>query len=570
MYKFIIILFLGLGTANISYTQTNNDILLKEENKEVALKYFLIDAKKHLSIGNIKKAIESYKKCLELETEDATIHYELADIAMAFDDTKSALTHSRIAVQKQPKNKWFLLQLISVVKKRGLWGQVDEIYDKLIAIEPLKKHFLAKLSSYKRLEEWENALKTYSEIQERFGNSFETMIGKQAIYSKLNKQKEAIRELKQLIKENPQNGDLYAVLALRYEEGKRTEEARKIYKQLSKKENKGSIGIIILANHYIEQEEFSKAFPLLKQALYENISEPKMVISSVVKLSKTKNYKEKNIHIETLSSLLTHTYPENIIGYIMYAKQLKKKKQYTEAESLLKDALEIDSLNYDAMTGLIQVYEKQNNAKALLKTAKKGIINFPEKSKFYIYKGVAEIELKEYQKAINDLKIGILYASTLVEKNIVKGILAECYFKKGDKEKAYEIYEDQLQKAPNDIDILNNYSYILCVNEDKLDKAEDMIKKCLKDYPNDIYFLDTYSWVLFKKREYKKSLETIEKIFKNNSSININAENHEHYGDILWKNNKKDKAISQWKIALTKSPDRKKEHIIKKIENGLK
>lgn len=571
MYKTIIItLFLLSSSATFVSAQNSNEVLLAGENKERALRYYLVNAKKYLAIGNIKKAIENYKQCLTLVPEDPTIHYELADIAMALNKTEAALKYARIATKKSPKNKWFLQQLIAVMKARGLWGQVDEIYDKLIAVEPRKQYYLEKLAVYKRLEDWEQVLQTYTDIQKQFQNDFKTIIGKQAIYSKLNRQKDAIEELKSIIKKNPNNGDFQAVLALRYEEDNNTEDAKKAYEKLANFKDKGRVGIIILANYYIKTKAFNKAFLLLKQALTDDISEPQMVIGSVKEFSKKNKTKQGTIQADILSSMLVKNYPESIVGYLIQAKHLRRKKQYIEAERMLKDALEVDSLNYTAMSQLVAIYEKQHDLNSLLNISKKGILAFPKKHMFYIYKGVAEMDLKNYDDAEEDFKIGIFYAPTVKDKNIVKSLLAECYFLKSEKDKAFEIYEDQLQTDPRNVDILNNYSYQLAVAGEKLDKATEMIKKCLEAAPLDAYFLDTYAVILYKQGKYKNALTQMEKLVKNNTPSGISSESYNNYGNILWKNGKKDKAREIWKKALEKSTIQKKANIEDKIKNGLK
>jgi len=92
---------------------------------------------------------------------------------------------------------------------------------------------------------------------------------------------------------------------------------------------------------------------------------------------------------------------------------------------------------------------------------------------------------------------------------------------------------------------LNNYSYYLSEANINLDKAEKMISICIeKEFDNPTY-LDTYAWVLFKRGKYSEALFYIKRVVeldKENSSILM-----EHFGDILYKNNKIEEALKAWK-----------------------
>jgi Tfp pilus assembly protein PilF len=125
--------------------------------------------------------------------------------------------------------------------------------------------------------------------------------------------------------------------------------------------------------------------------------------------------------------------------------------------------------------------------------------------------------------------------------------LGGAYNKTKDFQKSDEAYDKAILLNPNDVFTLNNYAYYLSLRKTKLDRAEQLIKRALEESNGNANFFDTYAWVLFQKANYPEALVWIEKAI--NSTASPSAEVREHYGDILFKNNKIDAAVEQWKMA---------------------
>ena len=83
-----------------------------------------------------------------------------------------------------------------------------------------------------------------------------------------------------------------------------------------------------------------------------------------------------------------------------------------------------------------------------------------------------------------------------------------------------DAYEKALEMTPNNLLILNNYSYYLSLREEKLDLAEKYIKRCIAREPNNNTYLDTYGWVLYKMGRVEEAIVQVEKALKNGGSDN--------------------------------------------------
>ena len=66
-------------------------------------------------------------------------------------------------------------------------------------------------------------------------------------------------------------------------------------------------------------------------------------------------------------------------------------------------------------------------------------------------------------------------------------------------DKLFKIYEQILSFDPYNLQILNNYAYLLAVNKGDLQKAERMSAITIREQPENPVFLDTYGWIMHLK-----------------------------------------------------------------------
>lgn len=118
----------------------------------------------------------------------------------------------------------------------------------------------------------------------------------------------------------------------------------------------------------------------------------------------------------------------------------------------------------------------------------------------------------------------------------------------------------------------NNLAYDLCEHTDHLEEAEELSKLALNVASDNYTYIDTYAWILFKKGDYKKALEYEDKAMKSMEEIKeqygeepADSELFDHYGDILYMNQRPEEAVKYWEKALEYDPDNKL--IKKKVDN---
>ena len=113
---------------------------------------------------------------------------------------------------------------------------------------------------------------------------------------------------------------------------------------------------------------------------------------------------------------------------------------------------------------------------------------------------------------------------------------------------------------------MNNFAYFNACEGTELGAAELYAGIAIGAEPENPTYLDTYAWVLFKKGNYEKAKETIDKVLALSKAegadpeVDIDepsVEIYDHAGDIYYMSGLHDEAVDFWKMALELEPDNK-------------
>jgi len=249
----------------------------------------------------------------------------------------------------------------------------------------------------------------------------------------------------------------------------------------------------------------------------------------------------------TLSRKMVEANPTEPKAHAIYAGILASPsvRNYEQARNQYRIAISEDSSKYIYWGPLLDIEVQLNDIKSLESESKKAIALFPNNANLYYYNGVANMQLKNYDDALNSFRSGIFYVlndSSMLEKIYTYIGDVSYYTKKFSSSDS--AYEQALKINPNDDYVLNNYSYYLSVRDTDLEKAEQMSKKSNALVQNNASYEDTYGWILYMSHKYLAAKECESKAIEQDG--NRDATILEHYGDILFKLGEKDSAVDYW------------------------
>lgn len=84
-----------------------------------------------------------------------------------------------------------------------------------------------------------------------------------------------------------------------------------------------------------------------------------------------------------------------------------------------------------------------------------------------------------------------------VEKQVeALSMEGDIYYQRGERKKAFDVYNRVLKLKPDYSPVLNNYAYYLSEEKKSLSKALKMSKAAIDAEPDNATYLDTYAWIL--------------------------------------------------------------------------
>jgi len=513
----------------------------------------LVDAKKEALIGNVKGALEMFRRYVNRYPLDPVGCFELARLEASQKNIDEAIRLAREATQLDPDNTWYSLFLAELYQSTTHPQDAIAIYEKVAAKYPENLDYLYQLAAlYLQIEKYPDAIKIYDQIEEKAGVSEEITIQKEKIYLHLNDLKGAERELQKLITAYPDESRYHSILAEFYMSNNMPEKALEVYKKIAVIDPDNAYIHMSMADYYRKTGNKDKAFEELKLGF----GNPNLDVDTKVSIllsfyTVNQIYNDLKDQAFTLSKILIETHPKDPKVFSIYGDLLLQDKKFPEARETFIRALTLDSTRYVIWEQVLRLDLQQGDFEHLISCGKRAMELFPEQPLPFLFTGLATLQLKQNEEALKIFNTGL----KLVVNN--DELLAQFYMYQGDalhalkkENEAFDAFENSLKLNYDNAYVLNNYAYYLSLKGVELDKAAKMAKKAVSLDPESASFQDTYGWVLFMQGKYDEASEWILKAVNNKEGAS--AEVLEHYGDVLYKLNDPMLALEYWQKAKQK------------------
>jgi tetratricopeptide (TPR) repeat protein len=515
------------------------------------------------------EALETFRLCLSLDSIDGGALSETGIMYASIGLNDEAVRCLKSAVNSDPDNWWYGVQLISMYSELKDWKNAIEAATQLQKKFPNKEEVYNMLASfYKETKQFDKAIGAFDHLESLEGINQGTSFEKYQLYIGLKKETKANAEIDKLVNKYPTDSRYKVLRGDIFLQQKMGDKAFEIYQQVLKDDPQNAFVYVSLSEYYNSINQPGKALESIVSALKTEQLDVDMKVQVLGQyVEKLVKDSTKLVETESLFKLLVDRYPleEQVHGY--YAVFLQFQKRNAEAISELETMLNINSKNEQTWMRLIQFYIADKNYTQILTVTGRAIENLPKVSDWYFYRGIAQFQLADYKAALATYQSGLPFITpeqAYVKSNFYAQI-ADSYFKLEQKDSAFANYELALQANPKNIMVMNNYAYYLSLEKAELKKAERMSAKTVELEPKNSTYLDTYAWILYQEASYSLAKFYIERAVENLTNEEEHGVVLEHYGDILWMTNQDDKALETWQ----KSYDagNKTDELKKKIEN---
>ena len=122
-------------------------------------------------------------------------------------------------------------------------------------------------------------------------------------------------------------------------------------------------------------------------------------------------------------------------------------------------------------------------------------------------------------------------------------LLAE---KAGNTDEMERLLRDIIARKPDFQHAYNALGYSYAERNIKLDEAQALIQKALDLQPGDPFITDSLAWVHFRRGQLDEAAKLLEQAYATRQDPEIAA----HFGEVLWTQNKRDRAVQVWRQGL--------------------
>lgn len=256
-----------------------------------------------------------------------------------------------------------------------------------------------------------------------------------------------------------------------------------------------------------------------------------------------------------LFNVLIDQHPHEHDIHSLYARYLIVTKDYTKAAEQTERSLDLDPADEEGWEMLTSLYLQEDQLDKAKAAIKRSFRYYPENGRQYLVLGSIYDQSGEREKAPKEYARALELIDSTDIKTIsrIYGAMGDNLYARELTDSAFTLYKKALLYDPENYMALNNCAYYLACEGRDLDEALSMIETATAAEPENVTSLDTYAWVLFKRKDYAKAREIIDRTLE--LSDENSAEILEHAGDIYFMDGDPDGALEFWKEALKLTPD---------------
>lgn len=497
-----------------------------------------------------------------------------------------ALTHLQAAFRIYPDDLATGMAVAQILVNTSRWADAEKVLATMLerapdqrAINYLYGQVLTKLG---RGNESRQYYERAVEVDPTFGPAVQQLVD---IYEAENDFSKAAAVLQPLIGEDPVNVELRRRQAYLYLRAGEAEKARASLKALVDADPKDTRSIFYLAEAYNDLEQYGEADKLYRKLLEVTPDDPDVMASYGLSQLGQKKFDDAAKTFQAMQKLAD--LPENLqvlaktqLAYIDLQKgnyaaavdqakpvlvfrdkpnaqavntaleAMKKQKRYADAVALLQPLVDKYAsdpfVNARYVEFLLRAGDKDRARVAAATQAKFGVRNTVGAAEAYV-------QNEQYADAVTLLKDALKAKPDELDLQFELG---SAYERAGNKAEAEKVFQQILEKHPDNTQTLNYLGYMWAESGVNLERAQSMLQKAVAAEPRNGAYIDSLGWVYYRQGKLdlaEKYLTDATRLLPRDVTV------HEHLGDVLAKRGDVGRALDVYRTALKLEPEAKDE-----------
>lgn len=489
------------------------------------LSYYLVEAVKQKSQGNVSAAMDLYQHCLDIDADCPEALFEVGLMKLSLRDDSIGTQMLERAAELSPANPRYQEMLSMLYISNERYEDAIPVQERLAKIQKNNSEQLYTLVGlYEVCGKFDKALDALDRMEMLEGKNVDLYQRKFSIYESMGKTEKGFSVLMDAEKEFPHDLKLKRSLALHYLAAKRHDKALEYIEKVQTADPDGLDMHELRVIYYKAVDKDSLSSALLDSLLYlPNMSG--MQRESFLKLKVREMMSTSTFTDEALCAVLDSILvvaPKDADVLRMYASVLTDMQAPVEKQTeILNRLLEVEPDNDKAIAGLLVIYLNQDDNSKVIDVCRFAVNSCPEQLRFHYFLGMGLYREEKTHEALEAFQNGLHQVEESSDRNMVSELWAaigDTQHELGEMELAYAAYDSCLVYRSDNASCLNNYAYFLCLDNKDLNKAEEMSFRSLKLDPNNKTYLDTYAWILYTLGQYSEALRYIDRVVSPNAS----------------------------------------------------
>ncbi|MBD5321935.1 MAG: tetratricopeptide repeat protein [Bacteroides sp.] len=531
--------------------------------------YMYLEALRAKSKGNYDAAFALLSRARELNPADRETGLELSNfkLLLGSDASDSANLAEGMAMLREywdanPSDyhtgvKYGLLSQRMLDRDEAIrvWSKLHDIYPDKVEIS----FQLAEALSQGGDEADRNrAIAIYDSIEAVEGPSMALSGNKIQLYFNENDTASVIAEADRLRESSPSNVEFLVFSGRVYATFGRGEEALKFLDRACEVDPSSGLAYFSKAEYYNSINDSvgydREVFNALRQNSLD-VETKLSILRGYIQQMYTDSLQQPRIRQLFDTLIVQHPLEHDIHDY--YARYLIVTKDYDGAAEQEEQTLGLnpaDPEGWEMLTSLYLQNEKFDKAEDAIN---RSLHYYPDNVRQLLILGSIYGQRNENDRAMEELNRALDKADPRDAE-----ILSRIYTAMGDNmyqqnlpDSSYVYYTKAIQYDPTNTLALNNCAYHMACQGKDLDEALKLIETVMRSETDNPTSLDTYAWVLFKRKDYAKAREIIDRTIELTPAEDLSADVLEHAGDIYFMDGDPDRALEYWKDALRLAPD---------------
>lgn len=557
-----IVLLMALGARGGSPKAVNNGDTEKAD-------YIYLEALRAKSQGRYDAAYSLLKRARELNPTDKETGLELSQLQLLLSTSGSDTAGQAMAIEMlreywdaNPEDYYTGVRYGLLAQRRlerdealRVWNTLHNHYPDRVEISYQLADVLARGGDN---NDRNRAIAIYDSIEANEGYNLTLSGNKIQLYYNENDTASMISEAQKLLESSPENvefnvfaGKVYATLGMK-------DEALRYFDKACELDPSSGLAYYSKAEFYHSIND-SVGFD---REVFTALRQPDLDVDT--KLGILRGYIQEMFNdslqqprIRQLFDTLIVQHPLEHDIHDMYARYLIATGDWRSAAEQEEQTLGLNAADPEGWQMLTSLYLQVENLDKAEDAIMRSLHYYPDNANMMLMLGAIYGQKKDGKKGMEWLEKALAAADSTDVSFIsrVYTTMGDNMYQQELNDSSYAYYQKALTYDPANTLALNNAAYHMAVEGKDLDTALKYIETVMGLEQDNPTSLDTYAWVLFKRKDYAKAREVIDRTLELTPEDEAGAELLEHAGDIYFMDGEPDRAVEFWQRALKEDPE---------------